>query len=507
MSTDGTAAPAPGAAPAGEPEATVPASDHGAAPLRGLENVPRSSTETGRFGRLFRNLAPLRLDEAQLKAVADQMVDPGESGGTGAGWSGTPTSGDGGLAAGWTYFAQFVDHDITFDASSMLDRSNDPDSLENFRTPRFDLDSVYGLGPTANPWMYDNADSDKLLTSDVDAADLPRNHQGRALIGDPRNDVHVIISQLHKAFIDFHNQVVERVRQDPALVLDVPATPVPGYGQPVPTPGKPTFGQIVTLVRWHYQWLVLREFLPNIVGEETVAAIFKAKKGKLELYNVNRKPWMPVEFSAAAYRFGHSLVRDAYQLNAGLSPLPIFSADPDPNTRADLRGFRALPGGWAIEWRRFFDGLDGDASQTHRARAFDTKIAGPLHHLPPKVDAQQRSLALLNLMRGVALDLPSGEDVAAVVASAIGIDTATAQGTSTLGHPTPLWFWFLQEAERNGGQHLGPIGGRIVAEVLVGLAANDRSSFLRARPDWTPSLGSNATFTIADLLRVGGATS
>lgn len=506
--------PDPAADLAPDPAAPVQPAAHGAQPTRGVGNVPRSSIETGKFGRLFRGLTPLVLDDIQIQTVVDSMADPGDQA-TGSGWSGTPTASDTGLAAGWTYFAQFVDHDITFDPSSMLDQANDPDALENFRTPRFDLDSLYGLGPAVNPWLYDATDPDKLLlglnTPEFAVRDLNRNHQGRALIGDPRNDVHVIVSQLHLAFVLFHNHIVDRVRADPSLVTGVPATPVGGWGGGAPVADRPSFGQIVTLVRWHYQWLVLTGFLPAIAGAETVDQVLtRDKKGRLDtalrLYNVQRKPWMPVEFSAGAYRFGHSLVRDAYLLNANLSPLPVFSADGDTNPLADLRGFRRLPAGWDIEWHRFFDGLPTSGAETQRARLFDTRLAAPMHSLPASIDGMRRSIATLNIKRGVALELPSGEDFALAVAGKLGLDPAAVAVATGLPHPTPLWFWFLKEAETaRAGQTLGPIGGRVITEVLVGLAKNDRSSFLRAQPDWRPTLGTQTgEFTIADLLTAAG---
>lgn len=490
---------------------------HGAQPTRGIGNVPRSSTETGKFGRLFRGLPPLALTEDQINAIVATMTDPGDGGG--GGWGGTPTANDSPLPAGWTYFGQFVDHDITFDPQSLLDQANDPDALENFRTPRYDLDSLYGLGPSANPWLYQIGDPDKLLIGangpEFTVRDLSRNQEGRALIGDPRNDVHVFVSQLHLAFALFHNRVVDLVRADPSLVTGVPATPVGGWGGGAPVTGQPTFGQIVTLVRWHYQWVVLTEFLPLLVGPDTYGQLMKRdKKGrlvaeKLKLYSVRRKPWMPIEFAAAAYRFGHSLVRDSYILNGGLSPLPVFSPAGDGNPLGDLRGSRRLPVGWEIEWHRFFDGLPTSGAETQRTRAFDTKLSASLGQLPPLIDQMRRSLALLNLKRGVAVELPSGEEVAQAVAAKLGVDPATFLVETGLGHAAPLWFWFLKEAEvKASGQHLGPVAGRIVAEVLIGLAQNDKSSFLRARPEWRPTLasGTPGEFTMADLFTIAGVT-
>jgi hypothetical protein len=487
----------------------APLDHHGGPRPRGIDRVPRSLHDSGRFGRLFRQLPPLKLTEEQLQAVAQQMLDTGGAGG----WNAAPGAGDvPTLPAGYTYLGQFIDHDITFDPVSLLTGATDPDGLENFRTPRFDLDSVYGGGPGVSPWLYQKNDPDKLLigTTPGVSADLPRNQEGVALVGDPRNDVQMIITQLHLAVLRFHNAVVDLVRANPALVGDVPATPTAGWTPSPVAPGLPGFPQIATLVRWHYQWIVLRDFLPRIVGQPLADDVLRLGKGRgknatprlkadLQLYKVRNRAWMPLEFSVAAYRFGHSLVRDAYQLNTALTPLPVFATNGD-----DLRGHRPIPAGWEIQWSRFFDGLPASAAgHTQVARAFDTKLAPAFSALPPSIDRTSRPLALLNLLRGNALALPSGEDVAAAIAATTG-DTLTAMNTG-LAHPAPLWFWILKEAEAGGGQHLGPVGGRIVAETLVGLAHHDRASFLRAQPDWTPELGpTTGTFTMADLLTTAG---
>ncbi len=501
-----------GASAAVPPPGAAPLDHHGGARPRGIDRVPRSLHDTGRFGRLFRHLPPLSLTEEQLLAVAQQMVDTGPAAGSAGNWSAAGAGDVPGLPAGYTYFGQFIDHDITFDPVSLLTGATDPDGLENFRTPRFDLDSVYGGGPAVSPWLYQKDDPDKLLIGAAPgtAGDLPRNQDGIALVGDPRNDVQTIITQLHLAFLRFHNAVVDRVRADPALVGGVPATPTPGWGASPEAPGQPGFPQIATLVRWHYQWIVLREFLPRIVGQPLADDVLHPRKTRrkdaatgleadLELYKVRSRAWMPLEFSVAAYRFGHSLVRDAYQLNAALAPLPVFTASGE-----DLRGRRPLPAGWDIQWSRFFDGLPASApGHTQVARAFDTKLSPAFSALPPAIDRAGRPLALLNLLRGNALALPSGEDVAAAVAAATGEPATTVQ--AGLPHPAPLWFWILKEAEAGGGQHLGPVGGRIVAETLVGIAHHDRASSLRAQPDWTPTLGPTpGSFTMADLLTAAG---
>src|SRR3954470_14050157 len=205
---------------------TAPPTNHGGSPPRGLAHVPQSSVDRGRYGRMFRQLAPFAPRDATLKRLGGslQPYPPPPPGGAGETRRPPPrpTAGEPvqtsavqpgenpDIPAGYTYLGQFVDHDITFDPASVLQRRNDPDALVNYRTPRFDLDLVYGSGPNDQPFLYDQADPHKLLIGhNLDPAqepvDLPRNAQGRALLGDPRNDVHIIISQLTLAFLHFHN--------------------------------------------------------------------------------------------------------------------------------------------------------------------------------------------------------------------------------------------------------------------------------------------------------------
>jgi hypothetical protein len=380
------------------------------------------------------------------------------------------------IPAGYTYLGQFIDHDITFDALSKLKRRNDPDELVDFRTPRFDLDSLYGTGPVGSPHLYEwrrpskrglellvgvNADGD-----DFEPHDLPRNQQGRALIGDPRNDVHVIVSQLHLLFIRFHNRVVEVLReQHPRLAND------------------DLFEQCRQTVRWHYQWIVVHDFLPKVTGVD-IDGLERA------FFVWDDAPFMPVEFSGAAYRFGHSMARPAYDLNAATGHVPIFAADDDPDPDKHLGGFRRLPFGWTVDWSRFFH-TEHEAPQ--HSRRIDTKLSAPLFQLPSGVDPSRRALAYLNLRRGVALGLPSGQDVAGAMGA------APLDGVE---EPTPLWYYLLREAEdKADGRHLGPVGGRIVAEVLMGLLEGDPQSYVHEKPAWKPFLpaAKAGDFTTADL--------
>src|ERR1044071_3433108 len=379
--------------------------------LRGLEGTGASPQFEGRFGRLFRTLPAARFREGDLKNLAQQMVAEAEDSPTPEDRNPPDDEENSGISAGYTYFGQFIDHDLTFDPSSSLDKQNDPDALVDFRTPRFDLDSVYGRGPDDQPYLYEDDglrfQLGRLLTGnphDANTRDLPRNSPlsggpKRALIGDPRNDENVIVSQLQGIFLRFHNRVVDFVQGTDA-----------------------TFYDIQRFVRWHYQWVALHDFPPPILGEETLYKILPhLKSGKsishdkpdLILYKPKHDPFIPVEFSVAAYRFGHSMVRPVYRLNTTLPDrFDIFSMDPGTS----LTGFREFPDSWAIDWSLYFDfGNSPDPFSKERiqpAYKIDSSLVNPLGKLPVSIGGKMPSLAERNLLRGWRMGLPSGQDVA-----------------------------------------------------------------------------------------------
>jgi hypothetical protein len=434
---------------------------------------------------MFRSLPPLDSPDDVLVALGESMRARRLPGAPAPATRDNPD-----LPAGYTYLGQFVDHDITFDPGSHLDRQNDPDSLHSFRTPRFDLDSLYGSGTADSPFLYDQEDPVKLLVGRNQAPihlpdDLPRNQQGRALIGDPRNDVHVIIAQLHLAFIRFHNAAVDHLRTRF-------------------TPPDDLLAEASRLTRWHYQWVVVHDYVRRVVGSELLDQVLVADPSTgrsspaLRFFQWKRQPFIPVEFSAAAYRFGHSQVRPGYQLNETLETLPMLPEPRVPHPLQHLGGFRPLPKNWTVQWDRFLH-IGGSSPQL--SAMIGTTISDPLAHLPENVDGQRRSLALLNLLRGKALGLPSGQAVAAAMGTTVPDDTLGLDG------PTPLWFYLLREAEViAGGRRLGPTAGRIVAEVLVGLLEADPSSFVRVAPAWGPELPAEqpGQFTLVDFLRFAG---
>jgi hypothetical protein len=449
---------------------------HGKNEPRGIRRVPRSSLNEGRFGRLFRRLsAAPELSDKHLRDLAESMREPKAGGAK----LDNPK-----IPSGYTYFGQFVDHDLTFDPVSSLQRDNDPDALVDFRSPRFDLDSVYGSGPVDEPFLY-QADHLRLVIDPKNAKgepDLQRNAGGVALIGDPRNDENIIVSQLQLTWIRFHNKVAEKVGKDKSV------------------PEAKKFAVAQRLVRWHYQWIVLEDFLPRVAGADPVNKRVKHGKDGVKIdtrwFEPKTELFMPVEFSVAAYRFGHSMVRPSYDLNQTVTDRPIFIPGENVGELDDLRGFRPLPGFWTVDWSFFLDRAPGKAGKPQPSRKIDAHLSPGLFDLPGFPN-KESSLAFRNLKRGEALGLPSGQDVADLV----GVKALSGKKLGA-PEPTPLWFYILKESGLKGGAHLGPVGGEIVADVLLGLLKEDNHSFVNQNPKWKPTFGSKAgKFTLADMVK------
>ncbi len=441
----------------------------------------------GRFGRLFPWLRPFAPD---TPAVRNALMELGKATGImDPGPDNNPNNPA--IPAGFTFLGQFIDHDLTFDPTSSLERQADPESIENFRTPAFELDNVYGAGPAASPFLYDSTPENrgKLLIDADRPHDLARNSQGTALLGDPRNDENLIVSQLHLAFVKFHNTVIDQLKAQGV------------------NPGQ-LFDEAQKLVRWHYQWIVLHEFLPLLVGKEMAETVLRRGR-RFYSCRWRREPYIPVEFSVAAYRFGHSQVRGGYRINKDFAAA-IFVAP--GATGNDLSSGKPLPPERVMDWRNFFN-LDA-AVTPQLSQRIDTTISRPLFQLPfipPNMASNPASLAQRNLLRHLTFRLPSGQAVARKMGiaplSAADLADVAAVGAG-LERSTPLWFYVLREADKRAdGQSLGPVGGRIVSEVFVGLMAADQLSFLSQEPGWKPTLGTGADFKIADLLRIAGVAS
>jgi len=360
-------------------------------------------------------------------------------------------------AAGWPIFGQFVAHDITADRSTLRSHA-DTAELHNSRSPQLNLECLYGDGPTGHPFLYQRDDPAKFLIG-TDGTDVQRNAEGIAVIGDPRNDSHVLMSQLHLAMLKAHNSFVDETRRSG-------------------TSNDRVFDEAARQLRWHYQWIVLNEFLPALVGQTLADQVLH--EGPL-WFRPKHGGFIPLEFADAAYRYGHAQIRHRYQLNTHTNPVPLFP---------DLLGFRAVPRDRTVDWKLFFDAPSATPAQ--RSKKIDGKLVRALIQLPLAVTGEceiedYHSLAVRDLQRGQGVGLPSGE----AVARHIGVAPLTAAqvGIASTGwkDETPLWYYIQREADaRTGGHRLGPVGGRIVSEVLVGLLEADATSFRRNSGDWRP---------------------
>jgi hypothetical protein len=414
---------------------------------------------------------------------------------------------------GYTYLGQFIDHDLTFDLTPLSQAHTGTRLVRNFRTPFLDLDHLYGGGPSVSPFLYDrNSErgAERFLigmTSVPEDApeevkpspnDLPRNELGTALVGDPRQDENLILAQMHVAFLHFHNRVLgdDAIRQSPYVEAGS------------------DFAAARRFVTWHYQWAVWYDFVRRIVNVDVFDELEATG-------NQMRRRWdwsteapfrIPVEFSTAAFRFGHSLVRDKYIFNT-THPDADLSSDLLELTGAGVGGMEALPEEWVIEWQNFFN--FGPGSDAMVGRKIDTMIAKGLHNLPlptarlfnspsPRHGAviggsARYGLPTMTLLRGARIGLPTGQQVA----NYIGVDVhagerisgtgcvARVLKTQGLDRDTPLWFYILREAEllpNYPSTRLGAVGSRIVADVIHAALEADAHSYLRLAPCWSPTL-------------------
>ena len=437
------------------------------------------------------------------------------------------TSGNSDIPAAYTFFAQFVDHDITLDAESELTSEaltrEEVERLPNLRSASLDLDSVYGFGPDVSPHLYDREQPWRLLVGsqvgDVENPnDVPRRADGTALIGDPRNDENIFLSQMHLLFLRFHNRrIIDLlIRRDNRRGEDANQQPPPLR-----------FEDVQRDVRYHYQHLVLHDFLSRICDERVYRLVLRrilAREAASFLLqpDASGRIIMPIEFSAAAYRFGHTLVRSNYPANSTYRMIEIF------DERFRTTGLSPIPPELTVDWRFL---LDVDPNQVYvRSRAIDHLLADELVDLPLPVagrDArpQDRSLASRNLLRGYVLGLPSGQQVAAALPEEYGINPAqdlefnnipgwnriNIPGWNRIGedlqddlaNSTPLFLYLMREAGvQGGGNRLGPVGSAILMEVFGAMLVH-HDTFLRVdgwQPDPNVAQG-REELTLADIVR------
>jgi hypothetical protein len=463
--------------------------------LRGMYLTSKDRLAEGRFGAMFKRLPAFAPRDDLLDGLARTMVEdqttPDED----------KLNTSPHLFAGFTFIGQFIDHDITFDNTPLAQQQADPDARVNFRTPRYDLDSVYGRGPASEPQFYDLTDPAKLLVRpNVNGVEDMARDGNRAIIPEPRNDENLIIVQLHKAFAKFHNQVVDYLRSQglrPEWVFEAARR----------------------LTRWHYQWAVIHDFLPRFVGYDLVpnGTVYKEVAGKPPVINLNYykptnrdgRPFMPIEFAVAAYRFGHSIIRPVYIISEATSGgIPIFGPDGGFN----LNGGRPIPADLVIQWKNILPDLGFPGGR--KPRKIDTKLSLPLTNLPgsvvPPPDPTVH-LAVRNTLRGKRVGLPSGQQVArAMRANVLSNTTLELSNDAGWGGEAPLWYYILKEAELPpyNAERLGAVGGRIMAETLVGLLQRDPNSYLYLDAAWKPAspiAPATGQFTFVDLLKYAGA--
>lgn len=463
------------------------------------------------FGRMFPNLPPFAKGGPALTAALLDMGKPGGimdakddlSAGPKAlivdpalslNNADNPTQ-----TAGTTFVGQFLAHDVTFDTGSKLDFQSDPALATNGRTPNIDLESLYGAGPMLSSHLYRTDDRAKFkVESGGLFEDLPRGSDMGAIIADPRNDENVVLSGMQVAFLQFHNNIVDYLRAKRG--------------------SRPEDFEVARrLATRHYQWMLVNEYLPQIVGQDLVRDILVNGR---RFYRPRSGTTIPVEFQGAAFRFGHSQVRPSYRANmagnADGSPLFGFIFDPDNNQGLDdpddfVGGFRGARR--FIGWQTFFDFGDGEVKPNKR---IDTKLSTPLFNLPLSTIASRDVPVVLpqrTLLRHVTWSIPSGQDIAyAMHAPLLGSAEFPELAGYGLGLDarTPLFYYVLKEAELlEDGLRLGPVGGRIVAEVILGLLKLDDSSYLNVRPRWRPTLPTRSgavtgDFDMADILTFAG---
>jgi hypothetical protein len=474
-------------------------------PPRGLQ------LKSGRFGRMFPHLPKLNATADAVTALGNSMKEPD-------GAENDPTLDNPDIPSGFTYLGQFIDHDITFDPTSLPERDVDPQAVHNFRTAKLDLDNLYGLGPDDEPYLYVRDGQDQVGESLPPGArplphgtfllgrcgpspsldpkffiaaipnDLPRAANKFATIGDPRNDENLVVAQLHLAMLKFHNKVL--------------------------TSQSLSFDDARRIVTWHYQWIVVHDFVKRIVDPAVLDDVLVNGR---KFYHFGLDPFIPVEFSSAAYRLGHSMVRSEYDHNINFGPPPgqrLFNAKLETLFRFTGRssdGSRMpLPSDWAIDWQRFFELSQPSTGRRNQSRLIDPLIASPLFNLPDGGPP----LPVRNLIRGLRFELPSGQSVATAMSIprlttkeiSQGPDGAEAAAQGLVDQ-TPLWYYILKEAQvHTNGKHLGAVGSRIVAEVFIGLLQGDPHSYLSQAPNWKPTLPGKTAgeFTFADLLKFVG---
>jgi hypothetical protein len=415
------------------------------------------------------------------------------------------------MKSGYVYLGQFIDHDLTCEKTLAADAQPDVALMHNYRTPRLDLDVLYGKDPAAVAFLYAEGRFRLGATANDGAGgkddDLFRTASGSPCIVDDRNDENLIVAQLHVLFASLHNCILRTLETQPQLAPD--------------RAGTDRFAQARQLVTWLYQWIIVHEFLPSFIRRSVLDDVWR---GNLRLFPRKLTPLdapmrLPIEFTTAAFRFGHSVVQENYVLNDHATVKTgtlIFLTHKGGGIGNAPGSSGNLPAKYVVDWDFFFSDTE---PRMNRGQNIDAFITEALYELPPQTialfrsgaaprDAAHRahvSLPELTLLRGSRMRLPSGEEFA----RHFGFPVIPARDIPALAEDrelfsrgtfrdrTPLWYYLLREAElppeygttgtdRTRLQKLGPIGSQIIAEVFYQVLACDADSILNAGRDWRP---------------------
>ena len=467
-----------------------------------------------RFGRMFPGLAsqPVTLKLDACARIGDRMTAMPE-----------PSRLDSAMPAGYTYFGQFVDHDITFDETESLGReADDPttDILEptavgdlvQKRSPSLDLDSLYGVSQGRDERLLDGPRFRIGVTTPSGGLgpverrlpyDLPRlpasntnKTARRAVIGDPRNDENLAVAQTHLMWLKFHNTIVDQLMAND-----------PGASQ------MRLYEQAREIVTKHYQFIVFHDFLKRFIQPDVFDEVIVRRNRQFLRQGPGEVAFMPVEHSVAAYRHGHSQVREIYNWNLNFPSSSFKLLFDFSEVSGTFFGSPTLPSNWIADFRRLYD-FNGFAlpnlanSQPftlNHAKMIDPFLAAPLGALPelePLVAAGRlpfSNLAALNLRRGSMRGLPSGQDAVAQLRSGrpltkskmravIDLEFDAVMESLGLYDRTPVWLYLLFEAAvSERGERLGRLGSTIVAETFLTLVMTSKISILTPGAEWTPA--------------------
>lgn len=372
------------------------------------------------------------------------------------------------IPVGFVILGQFLSHDISINR------------LNGMR-PTLQLQSLYGNGASANPYLYVHFPGDLKGTNSMnppqrdryffrgvklmlrhaelngaDRYDVARGKGDLALMADNRNDQHFLILQLHVAFARFHNAVVDYLAH---LVSKKPRN-----GQPAaPLRGIELFqaSRKIVVALYHQ---ILTDYLRKSISDPTLVDALFTDNEAFKLFDPSQPPELMPEFTDAALRMGHSQISEEY-----LFPNQVNRYIYDPNFD-DLRGYKDRiqdeDAKLEMYWRWFFDLGYGDIPEP--SSAIDTQIVAPIGNLPffPKKEGNMVSRDLAR-----AYTTHPGRAYAALVSSKVlSVAEIAEWAGAAVSNPQdlPLWAYLLLEAELlERGKRLGPLGSHILAEQVV----------------------------------------